>query len=391
MAHSGPRTGAGLNQLETLSGAAILLRGDRIVAAGPFDEVAPRARDAIVIDAGGRCVTPGLVDAHTHLAFGGNRSEEFERRCQGATYQEIAASGGGIQSTVRQTRACVDIASIAKRNFDRMLRAGTTTIEAKSGYGLQFEHELETLRAYRQLGNSVIPTYLGAHAYPAGVSQPDYLREVEKTIAVVANEGLAEYFDAFVEESYFSPDTVRHLCQTAKSAGLKIRLHVDQLRDGNGALLAAELGATSADHLEHTSAKGIWALAKAGVYPILLPASVFGIGSRRYPAGREMIEAGLPVVLATDFNPGSSPTWNLLFVMSLACLEMGMTAAECLWATTVNAAHSLGRGHEVGSLEAGKRADLVIWDANDVRELPYWFASLRPHLVIHQGQPLVQS
>lgn len=395
MENLGPRRGAALDNLPTLAHAAVLVRDGLIVATGPCDEVESQATNPKVINAGARLATPGLVDAHTHLTFGGNRSDEFALRCAGTTYAEIARHGGGIQSTVRKTRACAtnDLLRTAKRNLQRMLSSGTTTVEAKSGYGLNATCEIETLSVYQKLGDSVIPTFLGAHAFPPefAANRSDYIQLLENLIPTIAERGLAKYFDAFVEERYFDAEAVRKLAHQAQKAGLKLRLHVDQLRNAEGAQLAAELGAITADHLEQTSPEGIAALAATwnlgeGTYPVLLPASVFGIQSTKYPDARAMIEAGLPIVLATDFNPGSSPTWSLPFVMTLACLQMRMTPAESLWACTLNAAHSLGLGQERGSLEPGKRADLVIWDCEDYQELPYWMAGLRPTHVIQHGQ-----
>ncbi len=390
-----PRTGAELRELGLLSNASLLVRDGRILAAGPRAEVERLARDPEGIDAGGRLVTPGFVDAHTHLVFGGNRAAEFEQRCAGATYQEIAAAGGGICSTVRQTRAASEdeLVSAASRYARWFLAGGTTTVEAKSGYGLRTTDELKILRAVRRVGESTglrcIPTFLGAHEIPEEYlgRADDYVRlVVEEMLPRVAAEQLAENCDVFCETSVFTPAQARRVLTAAKQYGLRLRVHADQFTSIGAAELAAELGAQSCDHLEHTTPDAIAALARASVQPVLLPGSVYAIRSSQYPPARAMIEAGLAVVLATDFNPGSSPTTSMRMVMSLACTQMKMTAAEALTAATINAAWSLNRGRELGSLETGKLADFVVHDAEDYRELPYFFGGHPAAMVFVAGR-----
>jgi imidazolonepropionase len=325
---------------------------------------------------------PGFVDAHAHPVFAGSRADEFERRASGATYQEIAAAGGGIRATVRRTRSATEdeLVATARRRARWFLRNGTTTVEAKSGYGLSVEDELKMLRAVRRLnaedGLRYVPTFLGAHEVP------DEYRErraqyvdlvVREMLPRVAGEGLAEYCDVFCEEKVFDVEESRKILTAARASGLKLRMHADQLSLSGGAKLAAELGAKTADHLEHTDAAGIAALRAANVQPVLVPGSVYALGSTRYPSARAMIDAGLAVVIATDFNPGSSPTPSMPMILSLASTHMKMTPAEAITAATVNAAYSLDRGAETGSLEAGKRADFVIHDVADWRELAYFF------------------
>jgi imidazolonepropionase len=351
----------------------------RLLAVGSRDEILAMSHDH-VIDVGDRLVTPGLVDAHAHPVFAGNRALEFERRCSGATYEEIAASGGGIRSTVAATRAATEeeLFRCGQRFARWFLASGTTTLEAKSGYGLTIADELKILRVIRRLNQEApleyVPTLLGAHAVPHefGGSAEFAQHVIDEMIPQVAAEGLAEYVDAFCEMGYFDVETTWAVLTAGREHGLGIRLHADQLSCGGGAELAAELGAVTADHLEQTGTPGIMALAKAGVQPVLLPGSVYALGKHKYPAAREMNAAGLAVVLATDFNPGSSPVPSLPMVMSLACTQMEMTPHEALTATTINAAYSLGRGHDRGSLEPGKRADFVVFDADDPREIPYW-------------------
>lgn len=374
----------------------MLIRGDRIEAVGRRREIESLLdSECEVIDAGRRIVLPGFVDAHTHPVFGGNRANEFEQRTAGATYREIAAGGGGIRSTVRATRNAsqADLVKAGKRYAEWFLRSGTTTVEAKSGYGLTLEDELKILRAIKQLDEetqlSYVPTFLGAHDVP---SEYKSRREVYVNLVInemlprVAEEKLAQYCDVFCEEDVFTTDEAWRILSAARCHRLGLRVHADQLSLSGGAKLAAELNATTADHLEHADAAGITALKGAKVQPVLLPGSVYALSSSRYPPAREMIDAGLAVVLATDFNPGSSPTPSMTMILSLACSQMKMTPAEAITAATINAAYSLGRGDEVGSLEKGKRADFVIHDASDYRELPYWFGIEHAWRVYVEGE-----
>ena len=379
-----PRWGAELRELGIVSDAVMLVRDGRVAAVGPLQEIEPITRNPEVVDAAGRVVLPGFVDAHTHLVFGGNRAGEFEKRCAGMTYQQIAAEGGGICSTVRRTRAASEdeLAAAAERYAGWFLAGGTTTVEAKSGYGLTVEDELKILRVIRRINDTTplrgVPTFLGAHEIPeeyAGRAE-DYVSLVcDEMLPRVMEEKLAEYCDIFCETKVFTLEQARRVLSAARQRGLGLRMHADQFTAFGASDLAAELGAVTCDHLEQAGPASIEALGRAGVQPVLLPASVYAIGLTKYPDARAMIEAGLAVVLATDFNPGSSPTTSMRMVMSLACTQMKMTAAETLTAATVNAAYSLGRGNEIGSLEAGKIADFAIHDAEDYRELPYFFGA----------------
>src|SRR5438552_8672717 len=378
-----PRTGGDLRQLSIIEDGALLLCGDRIETVGRRREIESLIpEDCEVIDAGRRVVMPGFVDAHTHPVFAGIRANEFEQRTTGATYREIAARGGGIRATVRATRnaSLSDLVKIGKRYAEWFLRGGTTTIEAKSGYGLTIEDELKILRAIKQLNTETplryVPTFLGAHDIPSEYKsrRATYVSLViNEMLPRVAEEKLAEYCDVFCEEGVFTTDESWQILTAARRHGLGLRVHADQLSLSGGAKLAAELNATTADHLEHADSAGIQALKTAKVQPVLLPGSVYALGSNQYPPARQMIDAGLAVVLATDFNPGSSPTPSMLMVLSLACTQMKMTPAEAISAATINAAYSLGLGDEIGSLEKGKRADFVIHDCEDYRELAYFF------------------
>ena len=378
-----PRIGREMRELAIVPDGAMLIRDGRIQAIGSragMERVV--SADAQVVDAGGRIVLPGFVDAHTHPVFAGTRAAEFEQRAEGATYAEIAARGGGIRSTVRLTRQAgeTELLAAARRYCAWFLRGGTTTIEAKSGYGLSLESELKILRVIRQLAADgrlrYVPTFLGAHEVPDEYrGRLDAYTDlvVHEMLPRVAAERLAEYCDVFCEPIVFPSAQARVILRAARDLGLGLRIHADQFTADEGAFLAAELGAATADHLEATGPAGLEALKAAGVQPVLLPASVYHLGSTRYPAARQMIDLGLAVVLATDFNPGSSPTASMPMALSLASTQMRMTPAESIAAATINAAYSLRRGHQVGSLEPGKFADFAIHDCGDYRELSYFF------------------
>jgi imidazolonepropionase len=364
------RAGKELSELSLIENAALLVEDGRIAAAGAYEELRSRIpAGTTIIDAEGRCVTPGFVDAHTHLVFAGNRAAEFEQRVTGATYQEIAAAGGGILRTVRLTRAASEeeLLKTARQHRDWMLRSGTTTIEAKSGYGLEHETELRMLRVLAQLNAEgpahIVSTLLAAHAVPPEFvgRRQEYLHWIEEElIPEVCAAKLATWCDVFCEDQAFTVNEARSVLTAARRHGLRLRVHAEQFRPGTGAALAAELGAATADHLEAVTSETLDLLRQAAVQPVLLPGSVFALGRKQYPQARKMIEMGLGIVLATDFNPGSSPVASMPFIMSLACVQMCLTPAEALTAATQNAACSLGMGERAGSLEAGKDADFLI-------------------------------
>ena len=367
--------------------AALAWEDGRILWAGPEADLPARLRGGERLDAGGRLVIPGLVDCHTHLAFAGWRADEFERRLRGETYLDIAAAGGGIAATVQATRAASDaeLAARAAGFLDGMLSLGVTTVECKSGYGLDEESELRLLRVYARLSElgpqRLVPTLLAAHVVP-----PEYRDRraayvalvTHRIIPAVAAARLARCCDVFVEESAFTVDEARRILLAGRATGLAPRLHADQLTAGGGAELAAEVGALSADHLECVSPRGIAALRDAGVVAVSLPLATLYLGQRPMPA-RALIEAGVPVAVATDFNPGSAPSWDLPLALMLACTLQRMTPAEALKGATINAARAAGVAAEAGSLEPGKAADFAVIDAPDVNQ---WLYQFRPNACV---------
>ena len=388
-----PRAGRELSELAIIRDGGMLIRDGKIDVVGLSTEIEKKADGAEIIDADGKIVLPGFVDAHTHLVFAGNRLDDFERRARGDTYEEIAKAGGGIWSTVEKTRAASesDLLVQARKHADWFLRCGTTTVESKSGYGLTLEDELKILRVMRRLNQEtpleIVPTFLGAHAVPRKMQAHEYVDLiVNEMLPQVASDSLAEFCDVFCERGYFDIEQSRSILSAGKALGLKLRVHADQLSNSGAAKLSAELKATTADHLEKTDEQGIAALKSGGVQPVLLPGSVYALGSTCYPRAREMIEAGLAVIIATDFNPGSSPTPSMPMILSLACTQMKMSPAEAISASTINPAYSLGRGDQIGSLESGKMANFSIFDCDDYRELAYWFGFPQTHSVYVKGR-----
>jgi len=390
--------GAEMDRLRVVRDAAVASRAGKIVFVGTereFHEAVSLAPGGRRVDARGGTVLPGFVDAHTHLPFAGWREQEFDERLRGATYSEIAARGGGILSTVAQTRASshAELAEQVRTRLDDMLRLGTTTVEAKSGYGLSFEDELKQLTALRDASADhpvdLVPTFLGAHTVPVEYRdrREGYIRLlVERLLPEVSRQRLAEYADAFVDEHAFTVDEARAVLEAARGHGLGVRLHADQLADGGAARLAADLGAASADHLEYASDRGIEALARAGTCGVLLPAATFFLMMDARPPGRKLIDAGVPVVVATDFNPGSCPTDSMTAALWFACLSARLPVDEAICAATLNAAHSLGRAGSTGSLETGKRADLVVHAIPNRYHLVYRFGAPHVGTVIVNGR-----
>lgn len=382
-----PSVDAESTNLRRIEDAALAWTDDTIEWVGPAPDLPDEYDEEPVHDAAGALVIPGLVDCHTHLAFAGWRADEFALRLGGTSYQEIAKSGGGILDTVRKTRAASeeDLYDRSRSFLRAMAQLGVTTVEAKSGYGLTLHDELKQLRVYRRLQETdplrIVPTFLGAHTFPPEYrsDRDGYLRLLQKElIPRVADEDLAEFCDAFVEEGAFRPEEARRLFRTAREHGLQPKLHADQLSDTGGAALAAEMGATSADHLEHVSDAGITALADAGVVAVSLPLATLYLDESPLPT-EALREAGVPVAVATDFNPGTAPSYHLPLAMTLACTIQRMTPAQVLAGTTRHAAAALNRETEIGSLTPGMKADFVLLDAPN---LNHWLYHFRPNAVV---------
>lgn len=359
----------------------------RVLYAGRAADLPSHLRSTKTIDARGATVIPGLVDCHTHLAFAGWRADEFTLRCQGAEYAEIAARGGGILRTVNASRAATDdeLVDRARGFLVEMLRLGVTTVECKSGYGLTLEDELKLLRVYRRLRagfpGSLVSTFLGAHVVPPEFSgdRAAYVRLIcEQMIPAVAAEKLATFCDVFVEQGAFTVNEARQIFEVARSHRLRAKLHADQLADGGGAALAAEVAAISADHLEFANNVGLWQMASGRVVAVLLPFASLYLNKPPLDA-RRCFALGVPVAVGTDFNPGSAPSYHLPFAMTLACTMNRMTPAQALRGATIIAARAIGLENEVGSLEPGKRADFVLLDAESVE---HWLYQLRPNAVV---------
>jgi imidazolonepropionase len=399
----GPRRGPAQAELGIIRDGAVAAGADgRIIAVGPTDAVRATtvlAPGAEVIDATGRAVLPGFVDPHTHLVFAGDRVDEFEQRLAGADYLAILAAGGGILRTVRATRAA-DPAGLSRRAhaaLRAMLRHGTTTVEVKSGYGLTTAEELKLLRVVEGLRPSVnqtlVPTLLAAHAVPPEFADdPDgYVRVVcTETIPAVAGAGLARFCDVFCEHGVFSVAQSRRVLEAGLAHGLPPKLHAEQQSHTGGAALAAALRAVSADHLDHATEEDLARLAAAGTVAVFLPGAALMLREAHPAPARQAVAAGVPVAVATDFNPGTSPILSMPLIIGLACLRLGLSPAEALVAATINAAYAVGEGERAGSLEPGKRADLVILDAPSYRYLPYCFGLNLVDTVVQRGRVVVR-
>jgi imidazolonepropionase len=397
-AAKGPRSGVSVEDLGLVKGAALAVVDGRIFRAGPREAV---LRDiegmdvAVALDAEGMLVTPGLIDSHTHSVFAGRRESEFEEKLKGASYREIAEAGGGILETVRQVRkaSLQELVELTLPRLDVMLAHGTTTAEVKSGYGLTTTDELKMLEAVRALDRihpvSLIPTFLGAHEFPPEFRdrKEQYIDLlIEEMLPAVVERDLARFCDVFCETGWFDREQSRRILTVARALGLRIRLHADEFSPSGAAELAAELGAMSADHLVAVSEEGLRMMRASAVIATLLPGTVFFLGlPQRPPVGR-MRELGIPIALASDFNPGSSMTQNLQLVQSMAAVLFRMTPAECLNACTVNAAFSLGVADSAGSIEPGKRADLAIFDVDDYRTISYHFGVNHCHTAVKDGK-----
>jgi imidazolonepropionase len=396
-----PRRGPALRLVSAISDGTVAAENGRIVFVGPaaeWDRVGRVAPGAVTLDASGGSVVPGFVDSHTHVVYAGDRREELRRRLAGATYAEIAGEGGGILSTVRATRAADEdgLVATALPRLDAMLRSGTTSCEAKSGYGLTTASELKMLRAIRRLAGAqaieIAATFLGAHECP-----PEYRDRrgayvelvVREMIPAVARDGLAEWCDVFCETGVFTPGETAEILQAARRAGLGLRVHADELAPSGGALVAVEVGARSADHLLHVTPDHAERMAGAGVVATLLPVAAFYLKLGRFAPARMLIDAGVPVALATDLNPGGGFSPSMPFAMALACFAMGMTFEEALVASTLNAAYALDRHGIVGSLEVGKQLDAVIVRGDAVELLHVGAPAIRA--VVKKGRVVAEA
>jgi imidazolonepropionase len=382
---SAPLRGSALGEVDVVEGGYVLLESGRVVATGKMRDLRPLAGEIEELDGHGLCAIPGLVDCHTHPAFVGDRVEEFTLRSAGASYEELQAAGGGILATVRATRAAGDagLRAAVSGHRERMLRHGTTTWEGKSGYGLDRETELASLRAIDAAGG--VPTWLGAHAVPPEFSDADAYLDLALRDVLPEAARVAEAADVFLERGAFDASQARRYLQACADAGLALRVHGDQFSEAGAVPLGIELGARSVDHLEATGPDGVAALARSEVVGVLLPASALFLG-RPMPPARALVEAGAAVALATDFNPGSSFCESLPLVCSLAATQLRLTPGEALGACTVNAAHVLRRADRVGRLAPGYAADLVLLDAPDWRYLAYHLGGEVVHTVIAGGE-----
>ena len=398
-----PRLGEEMRDLGVLRRGALAARRGKIVWIGPTADLLTAVHPLAfckTIDARGKTVMPGLVDPHTHLVFAGSRENEFAMRIQGRTYQEIAAAGGGINATVAATRAAskADLKTGARGSLDTMLTLGTTTVETKSGYGLDVVNEIKMLEVIRELDEggpmTVVPTFMGAHEVPPEFRQnPEAYVDlvITRMIPMVASRKLARFCDVFCEKGVFSVQQAERIFRAAQAVGLELRVHADELSDLGGAAMAARLKARTADHLLYANDDGIRAMAEAGVIAVLLPGTAYFLHLQRYARARDMMAAGVPVALATDFNPGSCMTESLPLILNLACTQMRMLPAEAITAATINAAWAIGEQDCVGSLDVGKHADVLVLNAQNHEHLCYHFGVNLVDTVVKSGKVVVEG
>jgi imidazolonepropionase len=402
-AGSRPRRGAEMRNLGIVRRGALAVRRGKIVWIGPTADLLTAVRPLAfckLIDAQGKTVMPGLVDPHTHLIFAGSRENEFAMRIQGKTYQEIAANGGGINATVAATREAskADLKAGARRALETMLTLGTTTVEAKSGYGLDVVNEIKMLEAIRELDEegpiTLVSTFMGAHEVPPEFRQnPEAYVDlvITRMIPMVTSRKLARFCDVFCETGVFSVQQTERIFRAAQAVGLELRVHADELTDLGGAAMAARMKARTADHLLYANDQGVHAMADAGVIAVLLPGTAYFLHMQRYARARDMIAAGVPIALATDFNPGSCMTESLALILNLACTQMRMLPAEAITAATINAAWAIGEQDCVGSLEVGKHADVLVLDAPNHEHLCYHFGVNLVETVVKNGKVVVEA
>jgi imidazolonepropionase len=401
----GPRRGSALSNLGIVKDGALLIRDGVIAAVGTRAKVEalPEARNVEKLDVGGRVVLPGFVDSHTHLIHAASRAEEYELKIAGASYEEIARKGGGILNSVKKLRAATSEAlkHRARAALREFAAHGTTTVEAKSGYGLDTTSELKILGLQRELSAEqpldIVSTFLGAHTVPAeyrkkpGGTEKYVALLVEQMLPQVADDKLAEFCDVFCDRGAFTREQARKILQAGKRLGLASRLHAEQLTRTGATQLAVELGAVSCDHLEHVNREDIVTLARSNTVATLLPGCDFHLGLRQYAPARALIDAGAIVSLASDYNPGTSPTLSMPMILSLACSQLRMTPAEAIAAATINAAYALRREKHIGSVEVGKLADIGVFDVEDYREIPYYFGVNKCSVTLKEGEILSKA
>lgn len=394
------RSGSEMNDLGIILNAGIAIKDDKIVAVGNSKEIESQYTADQKICADGKVVMPGFVDPHTHTIFVDSREKEFEMRVMGKSYVEISKAGGGIRNSIKDVREATEetLLNLAEKRINKMISMGTTTVETKSGYGLSLASELKMLRVIKALGEKssieIVATFMGAHEFPAEYKEnkQEYIRILkEEMMPAVKEQNIAEYCDIFTEAHVFDIDQSYDIMKSAKDLGFKLRFHADEIEPIGGAELAAKLGAVSVDHLGACSDEGIEAMKKAGTIATLLPATIFSLGMKSYARARDMIALGLPVALATDYNPGSCNCDSMQFVTSLACLQMKMTPAEAICASTINAAYALERGDNIGSIEVGKQADILLMDMPAYQSLPFHLGSSVVDLVIKKGSIIFQG
>lgn len=401
MAGPGPRKGAQMGSLGLVRDGAVLVENGEILAAGPRGEVLrhEKAGSARIIDAGKRVVLPGFVDSHSHPVFAFPRLDDFESRIKGSTYAQIAENEGGILSTVRGVRTASqgELSQGLRERARKFIESGTTTLEAKSGYGLELEAEMKMLRAIKTVAEQgpleIIPTLIGAHAFPPELDgrRGEYVRQVcEEMIPAAAKEKLAVFVDVFCERGYFTIEESKRILQSARQAGLQTKIHAEQLSHAGSAALAVECGAASADHLDCAGPADAKVLAHSQTVACLVPGSNYFL-DKPYPPARELIDAGAAVALATDFNPGTCPCWDMRQILSIATTQMKMAPAEAITAATINGAWALGLGRTHGSLEPGKKADILCYEAQDYREIPYYFGNSGTAWVMKSGAVVYSS
>lgn len=392
-----PRRRLDLRELGIVNDGAVLTAEGRVVGVGRTRDLKVEARglEADSINCRGRIIMPGFVDSHTHAVFAGSRVDDFEKRLHGKTYEQIARAGGGIRLSARLLREATENELLEQAScfLEQFAAHGTTTLEIKSGYGLDFAGEIKMLKAIRKLQRStpleLVPTLLAAHALPAAYQnrRGAYIQLLtRRLIPTVARRKLAEFVDCFCDRGAFSVEACRRVLRTGRDHGLRSRVHAEQLGRTGGLRLAIEMGAASADHLDYANNADIRALARSEVSAVLLPGANFHLGLKSYPPARALIDGGAAVALATDFNPGTSPTLNMQLVLAIACSNMMMSPSEAIAAATINAAHALRRADRLGSLEPGKQADLTVMDVDDYRKLPYYFGWNHCLITVKQGR-----